>query len=78
LKPPLINHKETAMSNEISLPVYTAIKSAMDELEKIPEGQDASVDALFNAMHDFYWTPCPCPADRTQRRAETAEEAQTA
>jgi hypothetical protein len=58
------------MSNEISLPIYAAIKSAMDELEKVPEGQDASVDALFNAMHDFYWTPCPCPADRAQRRRQ--------
>jgi hypothetical protein len=66
------------MSNEISLPVYTAIKSAMNELEKIPEGQDASVDALFNAMHDFYWTECPCPADRAQRRGEKAETAQPA
>jgi hypothetical protein len=51
-------------------PMYTAIKGAMEELNKIPEGQDKAVDKLFNAMHDFYWTECPCPADRPQRRTE--------
>jgi hypothetical protein len=66
------------MSNEIGLPIYAAIKPAMDEMEKVPEGQDASVDSLFNAMHDFYWAPCPCPADRPQRRRQVLDATQAA
>jgi hypothetical protein len=58
--------------------IYAAIRFAMDRMGRIPEGKYKVVDALFNLMHDFYWTDCPCPADRAQRRGQKAIAAEAA
>jgi hypothetical protein len=58
--------------------IYAVTRVAMDKLGQIPEGKYKVVDALFNVLHDFYWTDCPCPADRAQRREQKAITAEAA
>lgn len=55
--------------------LYAAIRSAMTALESIPEGENATVDGAFNTLHDAYWSECPCPAGRVQRRGQEVAEA---
>ena len=55
--------------------LYSAIKSAMDTLAATPEGESATVDKAFNTLHDAYWSECPCPADRPQKRGQEVAEA---
>ena len=55
--------------------LYTAIREALATLADVPEGESATVDKAFNLLHDAYWSECPCPADRPQRRAQEVAEA---